>query len=293
MDKLDLKKISEQVRQLGVFSKNNIFENKDFQFISNQLCNLTKKEKKIYFPTSFSDYLIKFLKIDFKKISLSKKLIKIANNLDFSRIASEILEDDVSLEVLDCYLSQKSKNTILEWHNDIGYNSQSVTTEKDFLKKAQSTINKKKTPKSSMGVKFFIYLTDVKSDDGALGIIPYSHKIVYVLTKLILEKKINLQSFWKLKDLRNILLNQDHKKYVLDSVCIIDNSGQHYCCVIHINNKEYGFDGASTKKITPFKWKHLLNKNKSWTFRGTNKDTAVKIEWNFTKGNSLLFYYLV
>ena len=83
------------------------------------------------------------------------------------------------------------------------------------------------------------------------------------------------------------------KKYVLDSVCIIDNSGQHYCCVIHINNKEYGFDGASTKKITPFKWKHLLNKNKNWTFRGTNKDTAVKIEWNFTKGNSLLFYYLV
>jgi len=218
MDKLDIKKISEQVRQLGAFSHKDIFEDKDFQFISNHLINLTKKEKKIYFPISLSDHLIKFLKIDFNKIYLSKKLIKIADNLNFSKIASEILEHEVNLEVLDCYLSQKSKSTILEWHNDIGYNSHSITTEKDFLKKAQSTIDKKKTQKSSMGVKFFIYLTDVKSNDGALGIIPYSHKIVYALTKLILEKKINLQSFWKLKDLRNILLNQDHKKYVLDYI---------------------------------------------------------------------------
>ena len=66
-----------------------------------------------------------------------------------------------------------------------------------------------------MGIKFFIYITDVKSNDGALGIIPYSHKIVYALTNLILEKKINLKPYWKLKDLRNIILQEDNKKHFL------------------------------------------------------------------------------
>ncbi len=249
MNKLDIEKISNQIRQIGVFSQKNIFEDKDFQFIFNQLSNLTKKEKKIYFPTSFNDYFIKFLKIDFKKIFLSKKLIKIADNLDFSKIASNILEDEVYLEVLDCYLNKKSKNTILEWHNDIGYNSNSITTEKDFLEKAHSTIYKKKSKKSSMGVKFFIYMTDVKSNDGALGVIPHSHKIVFALTKLILDKKINLQSFWKLKDLRDILLDEDHKKYLLDYIerKELENFIENTKFVENSINESLDFDFAMSK----------------------------------------------
>ncbi len=215
MDKLDITKISKEINQLGVFSQNNIFEKEEFDFISNQLKNLTKKEKKIYFPTNFKDYLIKIFKADLKKILLTKKLIELADKLDFSKIASRSLGDNVYLEVLDCYLSKKSKNTILEWHNDIGYNPNSANAEKDFLEKAKSTIYKHKTQKSSMGIKFFIYITDVKSNDGALGIIPYSHKIVYALTNIILEKKINLKPYWKLKDLRNIILQEDNKKHFL------------------------------------------------------------------------------
>ena len=69
-----------------------------------------------------------------------------------------------------------------------------------------------------MGIKFFIYFTDVKKNDGVLGVVPYSHKIVYALTKLILEKKINLSSYWKLKDLRNILLNINNKKHFLNYI---------------------------------------------------------------------------
>ena len=49
MDKLDITKISKEINQLGVFSQNNIFEKEEFDFISNQLKNLTKKEKKFIF----------------------------------------------------------------------------------------------------------------------------------------------------------------------------------------------------------------------------------------------------
>ena len=218
MSKLNIRKISDQVTQLGVFHQENIFEDKEFEFVSSKLNNLTKKEKKIYFPTCLSDYLIKILKFDLKKIFLSKRLIKIANDLDFPKIASDILGSEVFLETLDCYLSEKSNNTILEWHNDIGYNSLKSKSTRDFLDKAESTVFNIKTSKSSVGIKFFIYFTDVKKNDGVLGVVPYSHKIVYALTKLILEKKINLSSYWKLKDLRNILLNINNKKHFLNYI---------------------------------------------------------------------------
>ncbi len=218
MNKLDISKISKQIKEYGVFSQKNIFDKNEFELISNQLKNLTKKEKKIYFPINFKDYLFKILKIDFDKIILKKKLVELADKLDFSKIAAESLGDNVYLEVLDCYLSKKSKDTILEWHNDIGYKFNSMNAKKDFLEKAKSTIYNQKTKKSSMGIKFFIYITDVKSNDGALGIIPYSHKVVYALTNLILEKKIELKTYWKLKDLRNIILQDENKKHFLDYI---------------------------------------------------------------------------
>ena len=216
MQKLDIKKISNQISNVGVFSKSNIFEDKEFEFVSNELKKQTINKHKIYFPTCYRDNLLKIFKFDLKKISLSKKLVKIANNLDFYKIASDILGKEAYLETLDCYLSKKSNNTILEWHNDIGYNSLSST--KNFLDKAKSTVYNIKTSKSSMGIKFFIYITDVKRNDGALGIVPYSHKIVYALTKLILEKKINLSPYWKLKDLRNLILNSNNKKHILNYI---------------------------------------------------------------------------
>ena len=218
MNKLDISKISKQIKEYGVFSQKNIFDKNEFELISNQLKNLTKKEKKIYFPINFKDYLFKILKIDFDKIILKKKLVELADKLDFSKIAAESLGDNVYLEDLDCYLSKKSKDTILEWHNDIGYKFNSMNAKKDFLEKAKSTVYNQKTKKSSMGIKFFIYITDVKSNDGALGIIPYSHKVVYALTNLILEKKIELKTYWKLKDLRNIILQDENKKHFLDYI---------------------------------------------------------------------------
>ena len=51
-------------------------------------------------------------------------------------------------------------------------------------------------------------MTDIERNNGSLGIIPYSHKIVLALTRLILEKKVKLESYWKLEDLRNFILKK-------------------------------------------------------------------------------------
>jgi len=208
--------ISNDVKNLGVFSKNDFLDEDDFKFVSKSLIELVKKQKKIYFPVSLKQFLIKFIKFEFKKSLTSKKLIDISNKLKLKKIASNILGKEAFLETLDCYLSIKSNKQILEWHNDIGFNP-NTRSENDFLKEAQATI-KNKREGSSRGVKFFVYLTDVKSNNGALGVIPYSHKIVTALTKLIVENKINIKPYWKLKDLREFIFSKNIKESIIELV---------------------------------------------------------------------------
>ena len=208
--------ISNDVKNLGVFSKNDFLDEDDFKFVSKSLIELVKKQKKIYFPVSLKQFLIKFIKFEFKKSLTSKKLIDISNKLKLKKIASNILGKEAFLETLDCYLSIKSNKQILEWHNDIGFNP-NTRSENDFLKEAQATI-KNKREGSSRGVKFFVYLTDVKSNNGALGVIPYSHKIVTALTKLIVENKIDVKPYWKLKDLREFIFSKNIKESIIELV---------------------------------------------------------------------------
>lgn len=85
------------------------------------------------------------------------------------------------------------------------------------------------------------------------------------------------------------------QKYELDSAALIDTIGRHFCCLITYDKQEYGFDGASFKRLNPFKWKHLINNNQDWTFEGSIFDHNPKtpILWNFKNGFVQLFYYRV
>ena len=76
-------------------------------------------------------------------------------------------------------------------------------------------------------------------------------------------------------------------KYVLDSVLIRDTSTRHFCCLITCNGNEMGFDGESFHRVSPFKWKSLINKDKDWRFEGSN------VDWNFRNGYQKLYYYRV
>jgi len=237
-----INKISNEVKDRGAFSIKNFFDEKQFNSISNSLFDLANKEKKkILFPINLKQFLIKIIKFEFKKFQTSKKLINVSNKLKLKKIASNILGKEAFLETLDCYLSKKSDEQILEWHNDIGY-KQDSGSKKNFFNEALATV-KEENKASSRGIKFFVHLTDVRSNNGALGIIPYSHKIVTALTKLIAYNKIDLNPYWKLRDLRNYLENKDIREKIIEFV----NKDQlnkfiDYSKFININKDTYDFD---------------------------------------------------
>lgn len=127
-----------------------------------------------------------------------------------------------------------------------------------------------------------------------------SSKAPYYLDKKILPEVIILRLFHN----ENPKLSQvisfqnptgDKASYQIDSVAIIDTMRQHFCCLITYDKQEYGFDGASFKRLNPFKWKLLINKNQYWTFEGSNfnDNPATPIKWNFRNGYREVFYYRV
>ena len=84
------------------------------------------------------------------------------------------------------------------------------------------------------------------------------------------------------------------EQYILDSAIIRDTEKRHFCSVLEIGKKQCGFDGASFRKLSEFKWKTLINSDKNWTFEGSNWDGSSKsINWNFRNGYQLLFYYRI
>lgn len=127
-----------------------------------------------------------------------------------------------------------------------------------------------------------------------------SSKAPYYLDKKILPEVIILRLFHN----ENPKLSQvisfqnstgDKASYQIDSVAIIDTQRQHFCCLITYNKEEYGFDGASFKRLNPFKWKRLINRNQEWTFEGSNfnDNPATPVIWNFRNGYREVFYYRV
>ena len=76
-------------------------------------------------------------------------------------------------------------------------------------------------------------------------------------------------------------------EYKLDSVISRNLKSHHFCACITVNGVELGFDGNSFSKLTPFKWRELINKSKVWGFEG------VRERWNFKKNYHIFYYYRV
>jgi len=189
MDDEQIKKISEDVKNCGVTSLNNFFETKHLELANNAISpilrkvDFNEKEKRIYFPVFLRQILVKLLKLDLEKIKKSFLLKKIAEELNFKKIAETIFKQEAQLHMLDTYLSEKSNEFIIPWHNDIGYKN--ISNREAYEKEAELTINQKKSKNFSKGIKFFVYLTDVSSKNGSLAVIPYSHHVVKAITALI------------------------------------------------------------------------------------------------------------
>ncbi len=83
------------------------------------------------------------------------------------------------------------------------------------------------------------------------------------------------------------------EKYKLDSITIRNTEKSHFACLITVEGKYFGFDGASYSRIVPFNWNTQLNNNFLWSFKGSSEYDMSKITWNFTNAYMILFYYRV
>ena len=85
-------------------------------------------------------------------------------------------------------------------------------------------------------------------------------------------------------------------EYEIDSAVVRDEGKNHFCALITCGTKELAFDGAAHTRLTPFKWKGLLNKSTRWWFSGdglTHKVSTSRLRWSFTKSYQELLYYRV
>lgn len=217
---MKIKEISDNLKTNGVISVNNLLDESSKNLTKNFLGQNYKGSRESYFPVFPSQYLAKILKLDFAKVRKSLILKKIAKKLNFKEIAEGVFNHEAELQMIDSYYSEKSEKNIISWHNDIGYNNSNNQSELvnkfNFYETTKASIYGQKTSVSPRGIKFFIYLTDVQSGNGALAVIPGSQSIVRGLTTLILEKKIDLKPYWKLEDLRRLILDNKNQKILVE-----------------------------------------------------------------------------
>ena len=81
--------------------------------------------------------------------------------------------------------------------------------------------------------------------------------------------------------------------YKLDSVVLRDNSKAHFSCYITINGEEYAFDGMTFSRLSKFKWRTLLHKNKDFKFDDIDVRLGSELTFNFKKGYQMLLYYRI
>ena len=90
-------------------------------------------------------------------------------------------------------------------------------------------------------------------------------------------------------DNKTISLKTKENIYEIDSILLRDITGNHFCCLITLNDKEYMYDGAEEPSIVRLNWKNndFLNTNKTFKMNETSS------LWNMRKGYQVLNYYQV
>ena len=68
---VNIDKISEEIKEKGVVSINNLLNKKELEDILYFVKKPLKGSSQSYYPTNFRQYLTKILKLDFKKINNS------------------------------------------------------------------------------------------------------------------------------------------------------------------------------------------------------------------------------
>lgn len=191
----------QKLKNEGIVKIENFLSDSETQKIKNliQYYSANKSSKNSFWPTNNYQLLLKLLKFDFKKFQDSLKILNLQKQKKLKKLAKDAFENkNVFLNYIDAYVSKKSKSIIIPWHTDQAYDGN--LNPKNYLYH------------ENFFIKIFIYLTDVSSKNGCMSYISGSHKIGYAIRKGIYEKEIKYKPYWHLKDLRNLV--KENEKYL-------------------------------------------------------------------------------
>ena len=227
-------KIIQEVQKNGISKCQEFLDKDKFKNLEKILINnkAEKGTKKSFFYRSRGKFLLKKL-FNFELLSFLDclKLINLSKNLKLNQVSSEILGRKTKLVSIDSYFSKVSSSKVLDWHVDQAYSGN--LKPKQFLNPDHRCL------------KYFFYLTDVSSNNGCLGYIPGSHKILYFLKLGILNDKIKYKPYWKLNDLRNIVQDDYYRNYLEKKIKkeLIDSFLEQSSFIVNSphDTKEYDF----------------------------------------------------
>ena len=187
-------KLVNQINSHGIAKVRNFLDFDEIKDVK-EILNFYKKPKShpdTIFPVKTTNYLVKLLKLDVRKILFSLKLNQICKKKKLMELSDEFFKTSSKLNMIDGYYAKKSNANILEWHCDQPF----------FID------DKIENRHDNRSLKVFIYLTKVFKDNGCMSYIPGSQKFVYQIKKLIFEKKIPLIKLKFLSDLNSWLDNK-------------------------------------------------------------------------------------
>ena len=252
---INYQNITEQVQKNGFIKINNFFNNNDFKKLQSILkkYHVQKGGSASQFPLSIKSYLIKFAKFEFLKIYDAILLKKISKKYDFKNISNKIFNEQTILHNIDTYYNNISEEPVLDWHCDLSNKS---TIKQNLI------LNPK-----MVSIKFFIYLTDVSTDNGCLSYIPGSHKIVKEVGRLIFIKEIEYKNYWSLNNLIKFVEEKTVKEKLIQNLGynVVSEFFENAAKIYKKNNiydipmkkggmvifDEYGVHRGSKTKFTP------------------------------------------
>jgi hypothetical protein len=189
--------ISREVQNNGIMKIDNFLNQEDINLIEKIYGNKknTKGASTSYIYRSKKKYFLLKNILSFKFLTFlnSLKMINLSKRLKLNELASKVLQKQTKLQTIDCYYSEISEDPVVDWH---------VDHHREFLNP------------NHYSVKFFVYLNDVTSNNGCLGYIPGSHKILYNLKSGIFNGKIKFKTFFTLKNLRELIFDDYYRNYL-------------------------------------------------------------------------------
>jgi len=193
----------DELKKNGIVKINDFLNEEEKKKIKNilQSYSAPKSHEDTFFSVSIKSLIYRILKFDFIKLKESIFLLNLAKKKKMNLIADEIFGKKSYLRFVDGYFSKKSEDAVIPWHVDQAYNGDEKNNS-DFVNPDHYFL------------KFFIYLTDVKSNNGCTSYIPKSHKIAYAIRKGIFEKQIEYQPYWGLSDFRKIISNKKNLHFL-------------------------------------------------------------------------------